>query len=226
MTETDWQTCTDPQAMLEFLRESGRATDRKLRLFAVACCRRIWPLLLDERLRRAVEVAERHADNQADTVELATIRAEAATSVDEAFGHSKALGFASFSAAKAADQKVRYAAEARGPIEHAAALAALPDVSAGEEARKAVKIQHCRLLRDIFGSPVGPPLRFNASWHTPNAVALATAMYEQRDFSQMPALADALEAAGCADANILGHCRSGQEHWRGCWVIDVILGRE
>jgi hypothetical protein len=180
--------------------------------------------MLDERLRRAVEVAERHADHQADTVELATIRAEAATAVDDAFGHTKALGFASFSAKKAAEHEVQYAAEAHGPIEHAAAVAALPDVAVAQEARAAVKIQHCML--DIFGSAVGPPLRFNPSWRSPNAVGLATTMYEQRDFSQMSALADAMEAAGCTDPDILGHCRSRCEHVRGCWVVDLLLDKE
>jgi hypothetical protein len=74
MTPTEWQTCTDPAAMLTYL--GGRASDRKLRLFACACCRRIWHLLPQPGSRVAVEAAERFADGQIDKEELA--QAEAA----------------------------------------------------------------------------------------------------------------------------------------------------
>jgi hypothetical protein len=77
MTDEQWRAGTDPNAMLEWLRTSGRATDRKLRLFAVACCRQVRHLLADERVLRAVEVAERYADGSASEQERAAAQERA-----------------------------------------------------------------------------------------------------------------------------------------------------
>ena len=82
----------------------------------------------------------------------------------------------------------------------------------------------CGLVRDVFGNPFRPATA-DPAWHTPTVVALARGMYDSRDFSAMPILADALMDAGCDDETVLGHCRGGGPHVRGCWVVDAILGK-
>ncbi|MCE9568119.1 MAG: hypothetical protein K8U57_39455 [Planctomycetes bacterium] len=81
------------------------------------------------------------------------------------------------------------------------------------------------LLRDIFGNPFRK-VQLNRKWHTSTVVLLARQMYESRDFSPMPILADALQDAGCDNADILTHCRDEKQvHVRGCWVADLVLGK-
>jgi hypothetical protein len=86
-------------------------------------------------------------------------------------------------------------------------------------------VAQCNLVRDIFGNPFHH-VTHDPSWLTPTVTSLATAIYEERAFDRLPILADALEDAGCTHAYILSHCRSGGEHARGCWVVDLLLGRE
>ena len=84
--------------------------------------------------------------------------------------------------------------------------------------------QMCPVVRDIFGSPFHP-VTFDPNWRTSDVVAIAQAMYESRDFSPMTILADALQDAGCEDADILDHCRGAGPHVRGCWIVDLVLGK-
>jgi hypothetical protein len=81
------------------------------------------------------------------------------------------------------------------------------------------------LLRDIFGNPFRLAA-VDPSWFTSTVLALASQMYDSRDFSPMPILADALQDAGCDNDDILNHCRQPGEHFRGCWVVDLLLGKE
>jgi len=81
------------------------------------------------------------------------------------------------------------------------------------------------ILRDIFGNSFCLVTSV-AGWLNTNIVALAQAIYDERAFGRMPILADALEDAGCTDASILEHCRGGGVHARGCWVVDLVLGKE
>ncbi len=83
-----------------------------------------------------------------------------------------------------------------------------------------------QLLRDIFGPLPFRPVAIDASWRTPPVVALATSIYEERAWGDMPILGDALSEAGCDDTEVLGHCRGQGQHTRGCWVVDLVLKKE
>ena len=83
----------------------------------------------------------------------------------------------------------------------------------------------CSLLRDIFGNPFRP-ITFDPAWRTSDVMLLAQGIYEEREFSAMPILADALQDAGCDSDDILNHCRdTATPHARGCWVVDLVLGK-
>jgi hypothetical protein len=81
------------------------------------------------------------------------------------------------------------------------------------------------MLRCIFGNPFRP-VAFDPSWRTADAIGLARGIYEDRAFDRLPLLADALMDAGCPDEQVIGHCRSEGPHVRGCWVVDLVLGKE
>jgi hypothetical protein len=82
------------------------------------------------------------------------------------------------------------------------------------------------LARDLFGPLPFRPVALSPEWRTDTAVALARQMYESRDFGAMAILADALQDAGCDSADVLDHCRGPGPHVRGCWVVDLVLGKE
>jgi hypothetical protein len=234
MTESEWLACTDPGPMLEFLR--GKASDRKLRLFACACCRHVWDLLLDERSRKAIDAAEQYADGQISVENLAIIR-NAARSARKTVKRTIPLaGFSpAFNAARAADtvveDSVESAVAAVGWVASAIGNQAMPDPAGSDFDDTYEAIQHYKmfcaspLLRELFGNPF-QTVTLNQSWLAPNVVSFAQAIYEDRAFGRMPELADALEEAGCDNPEILAHCRQPGPHVRGCWVVDAVLGKE
>lgn len=92
-------------------------------------------------------------------------------------------------------------------------------------ARPGVAALQCTWLREIVGNAFRL-VAIDQQWLTPNVVALANAIYDEQRFSDCPILADALEQAGCDDADIQSHCRGKGPHVRGCWVVDLILGKQ
>jgi hypothetical protein len=80
------------------------------------------------------------------------------------------------------------------------------------------------LLRCIFGNPFRP-VTVDPEWLTSTVVALARGIYEERAFGRLPILADALQDVGCDNDDVLNHCRGVGPHARGCWVVDLVLGK-
>jgi hypothetical protein len=95
------------------------------------------------------------------------------------------------------------------------------------KAHRSEELVQCDLLRDIFkpfaSTAVDPAWH---SWNGGTIVVLAQFIYDERAFDRLPILADALEESGCANQDVLVHCRHPGEHVRGCWAIDLILGKE
>jgi hypothetical protein len=208
MTEAEWLQSADVVAMLKSL--EGKATDRKLRLFGCAGCRRVWDLLSEEGFRDAVEVAERFADGQAGRKELSAARSISGAALER-------NGLAGVSGP--ADCALGSAWSATRMSAWTAALDPLW-VFTGDTERAA----QAALLHEVFGNPYRP-IAISSDWLTPNVVSQADAIYVGSAFERMPSLGDALEESGCRDLHILRHCREPREHVRGCWLIDAILGK-
>jgi hypothetical protein len=212
--------------MLEFLR--GKVSERKLRLLAAACCRRIWDLLSDRYCRKALSVAERYADSEVPKEKLGFAFGDARRSAQVA--HRQDSGSANGTAMWA----VSLLCEADiGKAIAAVYLAAQSEVYPTDLSRfAAVLREQSSLLRDIFSNPFRP-LVFTPAWRTAAVLALAEAAYEERvlpagtlDPDRLGVLADALEDAGCSDEAILSHLRGPGPHVRGCWVIDLLLSKD
>jgi hypothetical protein len=216
VTEAQWRRCADPVPMFPVL--SGLTTGRKLRLFAAACCRRIAHVLPDERILRALDAAERLADGTIDPSEWADAEARAK---EVRRGIHPLLDAQQWNAVVASVIAVSHAS----CPDHELQLAA----NTSAAARRAVQAEpatHAHLVREVFGDPVRP-VKFSSAWRTSTVVALAAQMYERREFSAMPILADALQDAGCESVKILNHCRdTNQVHVLGCWVVDLVLGKQ
>jgi hypothetical protein len=222
MNESEWLACGDPTPMLHFLQERG-ISERKARLLACACCRRIWDLLTDPRSRSAVTVAERFADDEATMIELFTAKRDAvsATGIAANAAYWAASAKPSSPLVNAFDAAVgALARHAVGDARHDAA--ALWDAVQGQS-----QLFQVSLIREVIGNPFRDyPLDPHwLAWEDGTVPRIARGIYEDRAFDRMPILGDALEEAGCSYEDILAHCRSGDEHLRGCWVLDMILDK-
>jgi hypothetical protein len=218
--------------MLEFLR--GKASDRKLRLVACACCRRVLPLLPDLACWIALAAAEDYADG---ALELrAYLRAaHAFDSIRRArFPKTPTPDDGAWNAVYCTvhrrweTEHDAYFAQQRWKLAAGAARDAAHSAGADEASVQAA------LVRDIIGNPFRPAALDPAplAWSDACVPKLAQAIYEERipssgnlDPARLAILADALEEAGCNEQSLLDHLRDPQPHALGCWVVDLVLAK-
>jgi len=208
MTESDWVSSSDLEAMLRFVRH--RASPRKLRLFACACCRLYWDLLPHDKCREAVELGEQYADDSLDEAQREAAYRELNRLLATERGLSARLGQATSCLLRPRFSPALVAERARtgGRYFH-------------------IKFRQADLLRDLVGSPFRCPTLASAvrAANGGTIEGVARAIYEERRFEDLPLLADALEDAGCSDTALLDHCRQQGHHVFGCWAVDLALGR-
>lgn len=298
MDEAEWLATSDPKPMLEYLEgppstemremfghsfpittyDSNLISERKARLYGVACCRWLSDLydephcqrLIDYGLSaevfedrgfkvpkadcclKAIELAERISEETVSEEEL-TALIEAVNALNQAGG----LYAASHDSTDEYEHQLVATAEVASAIGNACSghpirpgifgqrtggafetltavvwrtaqaaayrkgLAFVHITTGGDPDNRAV---NAALLRDVVGNPFGP-IALDPAWLTSDVLALARGIYDERAFDRMPILADALQDAGCENADVLNHCRGDGPHVRGCWVVDLLLGR-
>jgi hypothetical protein len=218
VTESEWLAAEHPRRMFEHL--GGRVTDRKRRLFAIACARRTTALWGDHRPQDVLAEAERLADNTAAEVN----RWGCGSGAARQFTLAAAVSTVAPDPLVAADLSASHAATSLGyaasePFPYPTRLRVYANTVRQEGTVQA------ELVRCIFGNPFRPT-RLDPMWLTDTVVALARHIYESSDPSATLPLADALQDAGCDNEDVLSHCRGDAPHVRGCWVCDLVLGKE
>jgi hypothetical protein len=237
MTEAEWLHSGDVDAMVRFLADqidlpARRAGQRKLRLFACACCRRWEHLLADGEVRKALDAAERYADGQlADKTIQGWYRKAHRARDRERLPADVSPPWPAYHAVMSAAVPGKYSTYLYAHREILSAAAGSAGGQQGSEAWKAAEAAESRALSGLLRDIVGNPFRAAAidpgwlAWQGGTVGKLAREIYDHRAFERLPILADALEEAGSTDADLLGHCRSPGPHVRGCWPVDALLGK-
>lgn len=255
MTEQEWNKSGDPAAMLQHLTHHNLASDRKLRWFACACVRRVWHLLTDERSRRAVEVAEQYADGEAGADELRWAMDAAHAYASEMNAGYESFPWLGFYIADARPEYWQQSlSSAIGVIReqgHSRVSAELADLLReiiGNPFAPVVlpagpKCERCKgtgIDYDDHGGNIGRTIPCDVCkgtgyqpcpYLTDTVKGIAQAAYDNRNDDgtlqqdRLAVLSDALEDSGGDNADLLFHLRSQGPHVRGCWALDLVLGK-
>ncbi len=246
MTEKEWLNCTDLEKMMEFV--EWRVSERKLILFGCACCYRQWSVIPKGTCKKAVETAERFADGLSGPIDLRLARERVEQECPHLFWyqdfgcHAEAASyFATFDEVAAREMEADHPLDRPGhylailkrvEVAGGVAMAISRASPTGEVDWDREAAAQCDILRDILGNSFRS-VSVDHDWLRPEVIPLAQAAYGGRELpgghlsdDRLAILADALEEAGCTNAAILHHLRSPGPHFRGCWVVDLILSKD
>jgi hypothetical protein len=225
MTERKWLVAVEPMDMTDYY--GDRFTERKARLLMLAACLRQPKYLKRKPVRSMLDLLAKHysdpkkPDKSFDSAEART-RYKAlerfADATDDGPVHGVAYGVI------AAAEPTSITEELGDSLSYLV-YSCMFDIAAGlGDGADAEQAAQADLVREVLGNPFRK-ITVKPAWRTSTAVALARQAYQSEDFSLLPILADALQDAGCDNEYILDHCRGPGPHARGCWVIDLVLGK-
>jgi hypothetical protein len=220
MTEEEWLTSIDLDVLLGYL-QSRRGWDRQVGMFLIACCRQVEHLIPLPQLPRVLDAGERFAERR---IGLGTMRTWMGKVSESKYPRAGAVWTAVW---YLCNRRYEYAPGRVVDLLLAEGHAGSPSTPLVNRT-VAIYVRLCALLRDMVGNPFHPRPRHDRAWLAAGSLVgrLANSIYAERKFGELPILADALEDAGCTEAALLEHLRGPGPHERGCWALDVILGKE
>lgn len=220
MLEDDWKDTQEPSLLIN----RGVKSRRKKRLVAAACVRRVLRFLPDPRFEWTVNEAERFADGEIDWPAMLEVR-KAFRVARKALGSqtSETVKRALKAVERLTDQETILVEASLEECSWAMGAEAAEACEDDEKAAEREKEAQFELLLDVEARSVK---RFAPGWRTTTVMVLAGSIYADRKFQLLPDLGTALEKAGCRSSEILDHCRGDRPHVRGCWVVDLVLGKK
>lgn len=243
MNAKEWLAAKSPYPMFDYL---GRTVSpRKLRLFGIACCRRIWSIMTYDKCRDAVMLAERYVEGKVSRKEITRMSdqlrgeyLEMRNPMNSEDKESQVKKWCLYAANNVLQDDDSYLRDARIRAGDPDLLWVWKAVNAAVENYHfeqvkdpptknkklyAEELAQANLLREVLGNPLSP-IQFDKSWRSANVKKLAQNIYEKQKYDQMSLLAAPLKKAGCTEKDILDHCCGKEPHVCGCWVLDLILG--
>jgi hypothetical protein len=222
MTEAEWLSCESPIRLLQFLADT--LSTRRLRLFACAACRMVWSQLADEGLRVPIEMGERLVEERVPEHVLGA-------AINRYFQARRSPPTDTAARFYAAMQEVMSPGLRMSDVLHLLERLWFFSDEPGDTINRRMR----QAVLDVFGNPFRAvrPDPALIEWQGGLVRRIATMASEERtmpagemDSGRLRVLSDALEEAGCDNAELLGHLRSPEPHWRGCWVVDLLLGKQ